>query len=99
MDELSGALVLMAGALAAPLLNRSRAVLGLSAAAGVALLAYAAAPVTGLGDAGLVGFPLLLLRYLLPALGVCAAAIAVAATRGDRRVARGAFVVLAVSAL
>ena len=99
VDELSGALVLMAGALAAPLLNRSRAVLGLSAAAGVALLAYAAAPVTGLGDAGLVGFPLLSLRYLLPALGVCAAAIAVAATRGDRRVARGAFVVLAASAL
>jgi len=99
VNELSGALVLMAGALAAPLLNRSRVVLGLFAAAGVALLAYAAAPVTGLGDAALPAFPLLSLRYLLPALAVCAVAIAVAASRDDRRVARVAFVVLAASGL
>jgi hypothetical protein len=94
---LAGGLVLGAGALLAPLADRSRAVLAAAGAAGLALLAYAAAPVTGIGDAGLTGFPLFTLRYLLPALAVCALTIALLARGGARRAAL-ASTVLAVSA-
>lgn len=84
LATLAGGMVLAVGALLSPLAGRSKASLIAAAVATLALLSYAAAPVTGLGDAGLIGFPLLTLRYLLPALAACALAVALAARAGGR---------------
>lgn len=98
LRTLAGGTILAAGALAAPLLDRSRETALAAAAAGLALLAYAAAPVTGLGDAGLTGFPALSLRYLLPALGVCVLPIALAARRSRRAAWLAAAVLIGATA-
>ncbi len=85
LDVLGGGIVLAAGAVGLPLLRRSRAALAAGAAAGAALLAWGAAPYTGiLTDDFAVGAT----RYLLPALAACALAVALAArgaTAGLRR--------------
>ncbi len=84
---LGGAAVLIGGGLALPVVRRSRAALCAAAAAALALLAWGAAPYTGLVDYGAVG-AIANTRYLLPAIAACAVALALAA-RGGGRAIRG----------
>lgn len=78
--QIAGGLVLMAGAVAAPLLARRRAVVLASVVAVLAVLAWANAPVTGAIDfPPLAWLALSSLRYLLPALGACTLALGLAA--------------------
>lgn len=90
-ERLAGALLLIPAALAAPLLVRDRRVTVAALVALACTIAWAAAPVTGLGDPALAfpeGYPLSATRYLLPTLGVCVLAIALAgAAAGGRRTA------------
>lgn len=80
LDLLAGGLGLIAGALAIPLLARSRAALLAGAVALVSLLVWMAAPFTGVARApALVLIALGPVRYLLAVLGACAVALAVAA--------------------
>jgi hypothetical protein len=76
---LAGGLGMMVGALAIPLLARSRTALLAAALALASLLAWAAAPFTGIAPSPLLA-PLALttLRYLLAAFGACAVAVALA---------------------
>jgi hypothetical protein len=76
LDVLAGGLLLSAGALALPLLRRSRAALAAGGAAGAALLAWGLAPYTGIvADDFAVGAT----RYLLPALAACGLAVGLTA--------------------
>ncbi|MDQ6805518.1 MAG: hypothetical protein M3065_11260 [Actinomycetota bacterium] len=80
VSSLAGGLGLMLGALAIPLLVRSKAALLAAAVAVAALLAWAVAPFTGLSRlAALEVLAPTTTRYLLSALGACAVAVAVAA--------------------
>lgn len=81
---LGGGIVLGAAVLAAPLIGRSRAVLGASATAALALLAWGLSPVTGVPDDPIFDFSLSSTRYLLPALAAGALALALAARDGGR---------------
>ncbi|PZS10440.1 MAG: hypothetical protein DLM64_08555 [Solirubrobacterales bacterium] len=77
---LAGGIGVAIGTLAVPLVTRSRGALLAAAVALASLLAWMAAPFTGTAQIGvlklLAGSAL---RYLLPALGACAVAIAIAA--------------------
>ncbi len=76
LNALAGGVVLMAGAIVLPLVRRSRVAAAAGAAAAAALLAWGAAPYTGIvSDDFAVGAT----RYLLPALGACAVAVALSA--------------------
>lgn len=83
VDALSGGLVLLAGALVAPLLVRTRAVAAAAGATGVAVLLWCSAPVTGRGDIPVLdGLALTTTRYLLPALAAAVLTLALAAREG-----------------
>lgn len=83
LNVIAGGLVLFAGALAAPLLARSRAVLAGAAATGLALVAWLFAPFTGVGDAPeLEHVALSTTRYLLPPMAAATLTLALAARRG-----------------
>lgn len=83
---LGGAIPLLIGAFAAPLLVRTRAVLGAAAVAALSLLLFSSAPVTGQGDSVLLdGLALTSVRYALPALAACAVTLALAARDGGMR--------------
>jgi hypothetical protein len=81
LQTMAGAMVLVGGGLGAAVARRSRAAVTVAALAGIALLAWAASPYTGIesGDyaAGAT-------RYLLPAIAACALALVVSAG-GARR--------------
>lgn len=99
VQEVGGGLALMLGIVAIPLLARSRIALALAALAAAAVLSWASAPFTGLGNNPLL-LPLALttLRYLLPALGMCAVALAVAGRDGSPSLGRPlAIAILAVA--
>jgi hypothetical protein len=83
LNVIAGGLVLCAGALAAPLLARSRAVAFGAAAVALALVAWVLAPFTGVGDAPeLEHVALSTTRYLLPPMAAAALTLALAARRG-----------------
>jgi hypothetical protein len=83
LNVIAGGLVLFAGALAAPLLVRSRAVLAGAAATGLALVAWLFAPFTGVGDAPeLEHVALSTTRYLLPLMAAATLTLALAARSG-----------------
>ena len=83
---LAGAPLLMAGALVAPLLVRSRSVLAAAAAAAGGVLLWAAGPFSGNAQVNpLLDFSLTATRYLLPACAVAALALALAARAGGAR--------------
>lgn len=80
LDWLGGALGLLAGALAVPLISRSRAALLAAALAVAAALVWTAAPYTGVSHvAAFQPLAVGTVRYLLAALGACVVALAVAA--------------------
>lgn len=80
VETLAGALVLIPAALLLPLLARRRELTLAAAVAAVALLLWASAPITGLGDViGLEDFSVSALRYLLPAMAVVILTVALAA--------------------
>jgi hypothetical protein len=93
VTELAGGVVLLAGGIAAALANRRAAVA--AAATALSVLAWAAAPVTGVSRLPEFGaIAVSALRYLLPAVACGAAALALAAL-GPRRAAKaGAGVLL-----
>ncbi len=94
LDVVAGGLLLMAAAIMLPLARRSRAALVAGGAAGAALLAWALAPYTGINaDDFAVGAT----RYLLPALGACAVAVAVSGRGAGPRVRRAVVAVLTAS--
>jgi hypothetical protein len=100
VKTLSGGLLLLAGGLVAPLLRRSRLAVGAGAVTALAVLAWMAAPFTGIdADKFAVGA----LRYLLPALAAATAALCLAgigARRGLQRAVVGVLIAaLAWSAL
>ena len=79
-DWLAGGLGLIIGAIAVPLVARSRDAWLAAGVALAALLAWMAAPFTGTAHIGVLELlAASALRYLLPALGACAVAIAIAA--------------------
>jgi hypothetical protein len=81
----AGGLILIGGAILAPLLARRRAVLWAALIALAALLVWAAAPFTGVpADPLLARLTVSTLRYMLAALGACALALALAGRRGLR---------------
>jgi len=85
VSGLAGGLVLMAGGMLAWLLSLRRAVVIASAATVFALLAWARAPFTGIADDRYIDLSLFVLRYLMPAIAVGAAALALASrVRGQR---------------
>ncbi|MEX2194351.1 MAG: hypothetical protein WD844_03620 [Thermoleophilaceae bacterium] len=92
---LAGAAVLIAGAALLPLLRRSRAALASGAAAMLALLAWMAAPYTGI-DAS-TDLAIGATRYLLPAIAAATLAVAVCARGAGRGVRRAAIVTLALA--
>ena len=108
-QRLGGSLLLLLGALAAPLVVRTRAVALAAAVTLVGLFAWVNAPATGLSDSPLVwipeGWPESGTRYLLPVLAAAALTLALAARppRGHSRlvavllgaVAAGNLIVLA----
>jgi hypothetical protein len=79
---IAGYLVLLAGIVAAPVLARRRSVLAAAAVAALAVLAWMAAPFTGIADNPLVDLSISTVRYLLPAVAAAAAALALAARAG-----------------
>ena len=82
-DDLAGGLVLLAGALVAPLLSRSRAVLGAAGATALGLLLWTRAPFTGLpGVDVLAGAAASTDRYLMPTLAAATLTL-VLASRGS----------------
>ena len=94
LDVVAGGLLLMAGAIVLPLARRSRAALVAGGSAGAALVAWALAPYTGItADDFAVGAT----RYLMPALGACAVAIAVCARGAGPRLRAVAAALLAGS--
>jgi hypothetical protein len=101
-ERLAGALLLIPAALAAPLLLRERRVVVVALIALACTIAWAAAPVTGLGDPALAfveGYPLSASRYLLPAIGVCVLAVALAGAPVGRRRTSALALLWAASAL
>jgi hypothetical protein len=97
VTELAGGVVLLAGGIAAALANRRAAVA--AAATALSVLAWAAAPVTGVSRLPELGaIAVSALRYLLPALACGAAALALAAL-GPRRAAKAGAGVLLGAAL
>ena len=98
----AGGIALIVGALAAGVLaalRRLRATLLAAAVAIAALLAWAAAPFTGVASSPLLA-PLALttVRYLLPALAACIVSVALASRYGGAVGRRLALVVLALAA-
>jgi hypothetical protein len=80
LKAVGGGVALIAGTLAVPLVARTRVALLTAALALAAVLAWAAAPFTGVAHNGfLAGLALTTTRYMLSALGACAVALAVAA--------------------
>jgi hypothetical protein len=80
LKAVGGGVGLIAGTLAVPLVVRSRAALLIAAVASAAVLAWAAAPYTGIARNGfLAPLALTTTRYMLSALAACAVALAVAA--------------------
>ena len=97
VETLAGALLLIPAALLLPLLTRRRELIGAGAAAAVALLLWANAPITGLGDViGLEDFAISALRYLLPAMAIVICTVALV-TRTGGKVAALATGVLAIA--
>lgn len=99
---LAGGVVLLGGALLAPLLTRRRPVAIATAVTGLATLAWASAPYTGIlvsarvvGASAATGLATGATRYLGPALLVAAAAIALAGAHGGR--VRSALAALALA--
>jgi hypothetical protein len=94
LQTMAGALVLIGGGLGAAGLRRSRAALTVGGLAGLALLAWAVSPYTGIesGDyaAGAT-------RYLLPAIAACTLALVVSARGAGRSLRAGIDAVLGVS--
>lgn len=80
---IAGGLALLFGGILAPLVARSRQVLGIAALTAVGFLAWAVAPTTGVADPGAVspvdGYSTSTTRYLLPVFALGAAALALAA--------------------
>jgi hypothetical protein len=81
---LAGYVVVLVAAAAAPLLARRRAVLVAAAIAGVAVLAWMAAPFTGIADDPRADLSLDTVRYLMPAVAAAAVAVALAARASPR---------------
>jgi len=79
---LAGYLVLLGGIVAAAVLARRRSVLAAAAVAVVAVLAWMAAPFTGIADNPVVDLSLSTVRYLLPAVAAAAAVVALAGRAG-----------------
>ncbi len=99
VETLAGAVLLIPAALAVPLLAHRREVGAAAAVAAVALLLWAGAPITGLGDViGLEEFSISALRYLLPAMAVVILTLALAARSGGP-VGTVASAVLAIAVL
>jgi len=94
-DLLSGGVLLLGGAILAPLLVRTRAALAAGAVALLAMLTWANAPYTGITtDAQLaVGA----VRYLLPALAACVLALAISYRDGGRLARRAVGTVLGLA--
>ncbi len=84
-DGLSGGLILMFGGMLAWSMTRSRAVLVASAATFIAVLAWARAPYTGIANDRYVDLSLFVIRYLMPAVTVGAAALALSSRVGGAR--------------
>ncbi|MDQ6749224.1 MAG: hypothetical protein M3Z33_00490 [Actinomycetota bacterium] len=97
VGTLAGYLLLFAGAFAVPLAARRRVVWAGAVVAGLALLIWAGAPFTGIGDdPRLNALSLSALRYLMPAAAAAALALALAARTG-RRLRLGVSVLLAAA--
>ncbi|MGI8946097.1 MAG: hypothetical protein ACR2GL_07670, partial [Thermoleophilaceae bacterium] len=83
LETLAGAAPLIVAALVLPLLVRRRELLAAAGVALVALLLWASAPITGLGDVvGLEQFSISALRYLLPAMAAVVLVVALVARAG-----------------
>ncbi len=88
LEVFAGGIVLLAGAVLAPLVARRREVLGCATATAVAAVLWANAPLTGVNDFPVLDFTALsTLRYSSPALAAAALTLALAARAGPR--ARG----------
>jgi hypothetical protein len=94
---MAGGVLLIAGGVLAPLAARTRPVLLAAAAAVVALLAWAAAPYTGIDTS--TDLAIGATRYLLPAYAACLLAIALAARDARVEVRYGLIGLLAVAAV
>ncbi|MEA2370268.1 MAG: hypothetical protein QOH12_662 [Solirubrobacteraceae bacterium] len=91
LQTMAGGLVLLAGGLAVPVLRRSRRALTVAGVAGVALVAWGAAPYTGI-DGG--DFAAGATRYLLPAIAAATLALALSAGGAGRGLRLGVDAVL-----
>ena len=94
---LAGALVVIAGALLLPLLRRSSASLAAGGATLVALLAWMAAPYTGITES--TDLAIGATRYLLPAIAAATFAVALSARGAGRALRAAAAVALAAAAV
>jgi hypothetical protein len=94
---LAGALVLFAAAALLPLLRRSRASLAAAGAAFVALLAWMAAPYTGISES--TDLAIGATRYLLPAIAAATLAVALSARGAGRALRALAAAALATAAV
>jgi hypothetical protein len=100
LRAVGGGVGLVAGVLAIPLVVRSRAALLIAAVALAAVLAWAAAPFTGVVHNGyLAPLAITTTRYMLSALAACAVALAVAAREASPVRRRITVVVLAAAAI
>jgi hypothetical protein len=91
LRTMAGGLVLLAGGLAVPVLRRSRRALIVAGAAGVSVVAWAAAPYTGI-DGG--DFAAGATRYLLPAIAAATLALALSAGGAGRGLRLGVDAIL-----
>jgi hypothetical protein len=80
---LAGAVVLLAGPVAAVVVSRARAVVALSAVSVLAIVVWMAAPYTGIAQSTALATGAV--RYLLPAVVCCTAAAALAASHSGTR--------------
>ncbi len=86
LDLFAGGLLMVAGALAAPLLARSRAVLVAAGVTAASLLLWMSAPFTGFSVRGFEVATISTIRYLLPAAAAAAFTLGLAsAARGPAR--------------
>jgi hypothetical protein len=100
LKQVGGGVVMIGGALVAPLLARRRDVGAAAALALAALLAWAAAPFTGLApDPLLDGLAITTVRYILSALAACLVAVSLMTRPGASRLARGGALALTAAAL
>ncbi len=94
VDVLAGGLVVLAAGVTVPFARRNRLARGAGAVALVGVLTWTVAPFTGIDDDA---YATGALRYLLPALAVCTAALCLAASGAGRPARRAIGAVLGVA--